>query len=131
MSKGEEKIANILKANNLNFRREVSFKNLKSLKHRDLKFDFVVFNDKKHIICCIEVDGIQHFQPTKYFNQTGSKFKQAQERDRIKNKFCLVNKIPLIRIPYWALDDITLKKIFSTPEFVVKSVYHNDRLSRR
>lgn len=131
MSKGEDKVESLLKANGVLYQKEVKFKGLKSLKHRDLRFDFVVFNRNRQIVACIEVDGEQHFKPTKYFKRTGSKFKQAQERDRIKNNFCLMNHIPLIRIPYYDLNSLTFQKIFSTPEYIVKSIYHNDILSRR
>lgn len=47
----------------------------------------------------LEYDGQQHFYPIIVFN--GDKgFKNTVERDKIKNQYCVVNNIPLIRIPY-------------------------------
>lgn len=55
-SKGEEKVARLLSAAKINFKTEVSFPDLKSLKGKPLRFDFVVYKDNK-IVCCIEIDG--------------------------------------------------------------------------
>ena len=61
----------------------------------------------------IEVDGRQHYEYIKYFHKNYSGFLRSQERDRVKNKFALINNIPLIRIPYWDLDTLTFEKIFN------------------
>ena len=50
------------------------------------------------------------------------------ELDRRKNGFCLINNIPLIRIPYWDLEELTLKKILTNSEYRVVSKYHTDNL---
>ena len=55
-------------------------------------------------------------------------FKKQKEWDRRKNKYCLMHNIPLIRIPYWAIEDLTLKDILTNPTYRVKSKYHNDDL---
>ena len=59
---------------------------------------------------CIEYDGEGHYQPIRRGNISES---QAQEvlnkiklRDEIKNTYCDVNEIKLIRIPYWEFDNI-------------------------
>ena len=39
-----------------------------------------------------------------------------------------MHKIPLIRVPYWDLEDLTLKKVLSDPSYQVKSKYHIDDL---
>lgn len=96
-SMGEEKISNLLNNNNLKFIKEKIFPNLGKF-----KFDFWVEN--KYII---EFDGMQHYQPVSIFG--GEKtFKETQEHDKIKNQYCKDNNIPLIRIPYTQLSDMTI-----------------------
>lgn len=53
------------------------------------------------------------------------------EWDRRKNSFCLMNNIPLIRIPYWDLEQLTLKKVLTEEKYRVKSKYHTDELIRQ
>ena len=127
-SKGERIIEKILKENKLIYKKEVKFQDLKSLIGEFLRFDFVLYDNNKKIICCIEYDGIQHFQRIPHFQKTIFDFKKTKEWDRRKNSYCLKNKIPLIRIPYWDLQDLTLKKIFETPEYRVTNIYHNDMI---
>lgn len=60
---------------------------------------------------CIEYDGEQHYMKEKFKwrDKTGcneSHFETIQLHDFIKTKYCLENKIPLIRIPYWEADDM-------------------------
>lgn len=126
-SKGEEKIEQILKANKVKFEREVSFSDLSGQKEVLLRFDFAVFRYGK-LFALIEFDGSPHFQYVKYFHKNIFNFRKAKERDRIKNAYCLRKGIPLIRIPYWELDNLTFSKIFSTPEFIVRDKFHNDYL---
>lgn len=37
--------------------------------------------------------------------------KIQQERDHRKNQWCLSHNIPLVRIPYWERDNITLEML--------------------
>lgn len=58
----------------------------------------------------IEYDGQQHYEPVKFYNQSDEEmmltFKQTQDHDRIKNKYCEDNNISLLRIPYWESKNI-------------------------
>ena len=73
----------------------------------NLKFDFYLpkYNT------CIEYDGEQHFKSVEYFGGYISLI-ETKERDEIKNKFCLDNKIKLLRIPFNKYDDIEKILIF-------------------
>ena len=126
-SKGEKKIMEILKQNRISFQREVSFKDLVGLKNTPLRFDFAILRENK-ILFLIEIDGEQHFKFTKHFHKTVLDFMKAREWDRKKNSYCLVKKIPLIRVPYWDLDKLTFNSLFSNPNYRVKDKYHNDYL---
>ena len=126
-SKGEQKIIDLLNANRVSFKTEVSFKNLNSFGGVPLRFDFAIYSGGR-LISLLEVDGQQHFKFIKYFHKNKFNFMKAKEMDRKKNAYCLVNNIPLIRIPYWELEGLTFKKIFSEKKFLVKDKYHNDYL---
>ena len=129
MSSYEELILNILKAEHIKLEREKTFKDLKSHKGHSLRFDFALHDNKGNLTYLIEYDSIIHFQFVPIIHKTEKEFKSAQERDRIKNSYCLSHNIPLIRIPYWALKDLTYEKIFNTPQYLVKSKFHNDYLT--
>lgn len=94
-SLGEEKIQKILNKLQINFKEEYSFKDC--VYKRPLRFDFYLSNYN----CCIEYDGIQHFQPTNFSHDN---FKERQEKDNIKTQYCKNNNIKLIRIPYTDID---------------------------
>lgn len=125
LSKGAQKIFKILKTYHMNFLLEYEFNDLKGKKKTPLRFDFAIFNYGK-LIALIEYDGEAHFNRIKHFHSKTSDFARAQERDRVKNKYCLLHNIPLYRIPYFEIDNInTLQDLFN-PKYRVKSKYHND-----
>lgn len=52
---------------------------------------------------------MQHIQAhTQYVSQ---KYEKQQEYDNIKNKWCIDNDIPLIKIPYWKLSTLTIEDL--------------------
>lgn len=129
-SKGEQAIAKLLRSNGINFKTEISFQDLTSLKGNLLRFDFAVIKNGK-LVCLIEFDGEQHFKYISHFHKTIANFRQAQEWDRRKNSYCLRKNIPLIRIPYWDLENLTFNKLMTNPSYRVKDKFHNDYLIRR
>lgn len=92
ISKGELKLANILRKYKIEFETQKSFDGCK-FKH-SLKFDFYI----PKLNLCIEYDGIQHFKPVDIFGQ--EEYELTKERDKIKNEFCKNNSINLLRISY-------------------------------
>lgn len=116
-SKGVVKIKQILIENNISFELEKSFDTCVSPKGNLLRFDFWVNNSY-----LIEYDGEQHFQPQSFGgNRSGEeRLKEYQEYDKIKNQWCKENNIPLIRIPYTYLEDITLSDLkLDTTNFII------------
>lgn len=65
-----------------------------------LRFDFYI--PSKNI--CIEYDGIQHYKPIDFFGGE-SEFGKNKLRDKIKDQFCILNKIKLVRLPYFLKRD--------------------------
>lgn len=127
ISKGEQKIIDILNYYNIPYKREMSFTDLRGKKKSYLRFDFAIFKNNQ-LFCLIEYDGEQHFNFTPFFHKKLSDFKRQQEWDRRKNEYCIEHNILLIRIPYWDLDNITLNSIFSNSSYVVKDRYHIDNI---
>lgn len=128
MSKGEQKVANILTKAGIAYRTEVEFKGLKGGKG-NLRFDFVCYKNGR-IWVCIEVDGRQHFEYTPYFHKTKVAFRRQKEHDIKKNKFCIQNGIPLIRVPYWKLDTLTYQTLFHDITMRVHDSNHNINLMK-
>lgn len=92
ISKGEWKIQNILKENNILFEKQKTFKNLLSAKNFSIRFDFYLPNYN----CCIEFQGEQHYNETsRFYSEVG------QDNDNRKRAYCKNNNIKLIEIPYW------------------------------
>lgn len=115
-SHGEEKISNILAANNIEFYGQKNFSTCRFPDTKELaKFDFFINNQY-----LIEYDGEQHFHSTGGWN-TKEHFKKVKQRDAYKNQWCKENNIPLIRIPYTHLDKLCLEDLLlETSQFVVK-----------
>jgi hypothetical protein len=89
-SNGEKKILTFLETQKIQYHVEKTFENC--VYKRNLRFDFYI----PEVNCLIEYDGMQHFKDIKYF----SNFEKLRIKDIIKNKFCLENNIPLLRIAY-------------------------------
>lgn len=114
LSLGEEIISKILRDNNIPFKTQYTFPDLKGINNHLYRFDFAVFNENG-VEYLIEFDGIQHYKENQQFESNSESFLKVQERDRNKNMYCIRNSIPLIRIPYTHLsnliiDDLILSK---------------------
>lgn len=105
MSYGATQIEKTLKNNNIKYIKEYSNKDL-SLK----KFDFALIDNNNNILRLIEFDGEQHYRYTGGWN-TKENFIKRKQYDKIKNEYALSHNIPLVRIPYWKRDNITLDMI--------------------
>ena len=106
-SAGEIKISNLLKENNIQYIKEYTFSDLVSENNSRLRFDFAILNDKKQLQYLIEYDGKQHFNQS-CFDQSDIKFALVQKYDKMKNDYCKINNIPLIRINYTQLTKLTI-----------------------
>ena len=82
---------------------------------RVLRFDFAILENDQ-VIRLIEFDGIQHSKEQKYFSHNLTEIKT---NDNIKNEYCKTNNIPLVRIPYWERNNITLEMLFGK-EYLVE-----------
>ena len=112
-SHGELKVAEILSEFQIPYTQE--YPAFKFANNRDAKFDFYVEN--KYFI---EFDGETHYSTNFHGWHTEEKLKEQQERDMIKNQWCIDNHIPLIRIPYTQLDKLDLADlVLETSTFII------------
>lgn len=78
-----------------------------------LPFDFYLTDTNT----LIEIDGQGHYHPAYFHNCSREKaeesFRLIQESDKIKNDYCNTHKIPLVRIPYWDMDNGKYKEILT------------------
>lgn len=118
-SKGEKKISRYLDIKEYHYKDEYYFEDLKV--DRPLRFDFAILNKSGDVACLIEYDGEQHYRPVDIFGGLKSYLK-THRGDVMKNEYCLINEIPLLRIPYFEFDNIDtivedfLYKVFSNAE---------------
>lgn len=96
-SKGEAQIEAFLKERNINYTSEYRFKDCRN--KIPLPFDFAVFDKYKNLLCLIEYQGKQHFEPVNSFGGKKS-FEEQQKRDKIKRDYCKRNNIKLYIISY-------------------------------
>ena len=92
ISKGVERIIQLLQENNIPFEREKRFDDCKDV--YPLPFDFYVNNEY-----IIEFDGEQHFKPVESWGGFQAYLRTIQH-DNIKNEWCFKNNIPIIRLNY-------------------------------
>lgn len=110
-SRGADKIEQMLKDNNIDYKKEYCFPDLKSPKNVALRYDFAVFKNN-NLYCLIEYDGELHYQSRKDFGgEEGLKYRK--QCDEIKNQYCRDNNILLYRIPFYDLDTFTYETLMS------------------
>lgn len=111
-SRGEIKIEMILKKYEINFKEEYSFFGLSSENNRALRFDFAVFDDDDQLDFLIEYQGRQHYEAVPKFGGAKGLYQQ-QHNDNMKRRYCMMNNIKLIEIPYTDQDLITFDYIMA------------------
>jgi len=92
ISSGELKILKCLEKNNVKFIHEYKFEDLRY--KNPLRFDFALLDDEKSLLCLIEYQGEQH-----YINIDWGK-QQREITDKMKQSYCIKNKIKLYEIKY-------------------------------
>lgn len=101
-------ISRILDENNIIYEHDRTFKLLTEESGRALRFDFIIYNKDKTINRFVEFDGIQHMGGTWFDSEP---YEALQQRDNLKNQFCLSHNYVLVRIPYSKKDTLTLEDI--------------------
>lgn len=106
-SKGEYKIASLLKEYNINFITEYKFSD-----HLNRRYDFALLNKNNEVVRLIEFDGLQHYyEPQAEHWVKSSTLEEIKQRDLEKNLIAKKYNIPLIRIPYWKLETLNILQL--------------------
>lgn len=113
-SSGEIYIIDILNQNNINYLEQYRFLDMPKK-----SYDFAIVKDNK-IIRLIEFDGEQHFKEVPQWRTT---LQIIQQRDREKNEYALSHNIPLVRIPYWERNNITLEMLMGDQYLVHNNIH--------
>ena len=112
---GVQNILNILEKNNILYKMEYSIPG--EYESYPYRFDFAIINDNI-VIRLIEFDGEQHYRANGGY-MAAETLEKRQQRDKVKNEYALSHNIPLVRIPYWERDNITLEMLMS-PQYEVR-----------
>ena len=106
-STGERKVEWFLKKYKYKYIAQYSYNNCRDI--LPLPFDFYL--PEYNIL--IEIDGEQHYRPISFGCKDKDKildnFYKQLNHDKIKNEYCKRNNIPLIRIPYYEIQDDNLE----------------------
>lgn len=121
MSKGENKIIDLLNQARIYFEREKTFSDLK---HGKFRFDFYIKN-VHGADCIIEFNGEQHYKYVGKFYKNKIEWRQAMGRDMRKISYCLAHNIPLYIIPYWEIDNIKCASDLFQPKYLARDRYKN------
>lgn len=116
-SKGELKIIKLLSDNNITFIHDKGvFQDCKLSTGGTARFDFYV-NDSY----VIEYDSEIHYKSSKNGWYTEERLNITKQRDREKNEYCWAHNIPIIRIPYWIYDTLSIDDLkLETSNYIVQ-----------
>lgn len=109
-SSGEIYIMDILDNNNIEYISQYRF-----LDFAKKSYDFAII-ENNNIIRLVEFDGEQHYKEVPQWKES---LELIQKRDKEKNEYALSHNIPLVRIPYWERNNLTLDLILGD-KYLVK-----------
>lgn len=122
MSKGEDKIVDLLNQAGIYFIREKTFSDLKGGKFR---YDFYLpYVEGGPLI--IEFNGEQHYHYVTRFYKNRQQWMKQLEHDRRKISYCLANGIKIQEIPFWELNNIQKAADLFKDEYTAKTRWKND-----
>lgn len=118
---GVQTIKNLLENNSIKYIQEYAISNIDGMNNsHPYRFDFAIVDKNNNIIRFIEYDGMQHYYDTWGAWEYEGSLSTQQIRDQRKNQYAFSHNIPLVRIPYWERDNITLEMIMGD-QYLVKN----------
>jgi hypothetical protein len=102
-SVGEMRINTLLSQANINYTTQYAV----FIDKAYYRFDCAILDNDNNLIRLIEFDGEQHYKESNYYD-----YQTIHRNDLRKNQYCKDNNIPLVRIPHWERDNISLDLIF-------------------
>jgi hypothetical protein len=101
LSKGEDKIENYLKLNNIRYTKQ--YRTYECINKNPLPFDFAIWIN--NLFYLLEYQGSIHFIPVEIFGGE-EQLIEVKKRDKIKKEYCLNNNVSFIEINYLDFDNI-------------------------
>lgn len=98
---GEMRINKILSQSKVNFSTQYTV----LINQSHYRYDYAIFDENNNLIRLVEYDGEQHFNTKSIWYET------THRNDLLKNDYCKKNNIPLVRIPYWERENLSLELI--------------------
>lgn len=95
LSKGAKRVYDVLEYLNIRFKTEYRFDDLFGVGNKKLRFDFALLDNGGNLLSLIEFDGTYHDEN---FNKDYEYYVRLTKHDKLKDEYCLNNKIPLLRI---------------------------------
>lgn len=119
-SNGERDVRMALESRKINIDTQKTFSDCRD--RGMLKFDFYL----PDMNILIEFDGIQHFEPVEKFGGA-SNFEIVRKRDMIKNSYTIENNIPLLRIKYDQIDNVSelVGEFLESPQIFNSEKYYS------
>lgn len=111
----------LLYQSQLTFETEKTFDDCILSSGKKARFDFYVNNSY-----IIEFDGQQHYFASSSGWNTKEQLERTQKRDREKDAWCQRKKIPIIRIPYWAVENLSIADLQLNSQFLVQGVAEDE-----
>ena len=105
MSKGEIKIGKFLTENNIKYKTQFYFTNLKYKGY--LRFDYGILDENNNLQYLIEYNGEQHYKYIDFMHKTYELFELSKMKDELKIDYCKNNNITLHIIRYD--EDVNIK----------------------
>ena len=122
MSKGEDKVASLLRQAKIPFTQEKTFCDLRKGRYR---YDFFI-PELSGRPAIIELNGEQHYKFISAFYKTTREWQAALERDRRKISYALANNIDIYLVPYFDLPSIQTAADLFKQSYKAKNRWHND-----
>jgi len=85
--------------NNIKYKNQYYFDDLRGIHNGILRFDFGILDENERLIFLLELDGEQHYFSSKQFGGEEA-FQRNIKHDKLKNEYCKNNNIQLYRISY-------------------------------
>lgn len=124
-SLGEKRIAEILNENDIQFIEQKTYDDLHGFGGKPPAFDFYLL---QHNVL-VEYDGLQHLlsgHDYNMFGHTEEEYFIYYARDIIKESWCYLHEVPLLRIPYRNnLDDIDMSFLMNALELTKQNAKNN------
>ena len=113
ISIGEKNIREVLDKNNIKYIFDQQyFKDLIFENNQRGRYDFILLDKENKPYRLIEFDGEQHYgiRISKIFD---TNYERILEHEIIKDEYAKKHNLPLVRIPYWERENITLEMLMS------------------